>query len=44
MVPQCYMLCLYVYGPRQYGQSNNSCLSYFMFCSVLKFKIENGYK
>ena len=37
MVPQCYMLCLYVYG-QQYGQLNNSCSFCCLFCSVLSFK------
>ena len=35
MVPQCCMLCLYVYGLQQYGLLNNSYPSCFLFCSVL---------
>ena len=37
MVPQCYMLCLYVYGLKQYGQPNNSCSLCVLFFVVVLF-------
>ena len=35
VVPQCCMLCLYVYGLQQYEQLDNSCPLCILFCSVL---------
>ena len=35
VIPQCCMLCLYVYGFQQYGQLKNSCPLCFQFCSLL---------
>ena len=36
------MLSLFVYGLQLYGQLNNSCPLYSLFCSVLQFKKKIG--
>ena len=35
MVPQCNMLCSYVYGLQRYGQLNKSCLLGLLVCYPL---------